>query len=327
MKHALKILAIVLTLALVCCAFIFTTSAAEVDSVSTLSEPWQYTDSSGSVKTAASLKTAVSGAKTGSTVKLLADQTVSWDSQEVYITKALTIDLNGHTFMMSQGAQSPIGLSTTSLVTFKNGTLVACGNSSFGTKNTGYAIFRTSTANTNLKLENVNTYSSCVLISGWANAPTLTIDGGEHYLVFSLAHMMGGGLLETRYAATLDVTGATVYISNGSGALNAHSFNSTLEDKQIDASFTGCKLISSDGVKSVLGYANENTKITFEGCEIYGSITTTVSSEDAKKEYGPIKNGNIILGGCTLWGGAAGATMSEAVVCKSGDSIINIDEY
>ena len=325
MKKILKVLTLVVSLSLIICAIAISATAVEEGRLSDLSEPWQYTDSSGTVKTAANLSTAVTNAATGSTVKLLCNQTVAHDSEVAKINKKLTVDLGGNTYMISQSYQAYIQISATDEVVFKNGTIVASGNSSFGKSGAGYAIFRNG-SNVKFTLENVNTYSSCILLSGWSNNPTLTINGGQHYIVYSQGHMLKGGLIEARLAATANINDAFIYLSAGTGAVSGLSFNSSYDDKSINYTFNNCQIITKNGVDSIIGHANENNTIIFNGCDIYGSIEPTLSSNDLNKGIGPIKEGSIILGGGTRVAGAKNSTICNEVVCKSGDSIIDVSE-
>ena len=140
MKKKLRILLIAISVLVLACGIAVGVIAAD-DGVSAQAEnPWQYVTSGGETKTAATFSEAVKGAGSGKTVTLLSDCTellkatfddsgkVTSDSS-IVINKALTVDLGGHTYKMVQEHQSRISITTTSLVTIKNGTIVASGNS------------------------------------------------------------------------------------------------------------------------------------------------------------------------------------------------------
>lgn len=327
MSKFLKVLTLVVCLSLIVCAVVISTSAAENGRVSELSQPWQYTTSSGTVKTVATLSEAVSSAPAGSTIKLLCDQIVDHDAAVATINKNLTVDLGGNKFMISQSYQAYIGIGGGYSVTFKNGTLVASGNSEFGKSGIGYAIFRNNGANVKLTLENVNTYSSCILLSGWASSPLLTINGGEHYIVYGMGHMLGGGIMESRKSATAIINNALIYVSNGLGAVNVHSFNAAeTDDKTVKYTFNNSKIITGNGSDSIIGYANENATFTFNGCDIFGSVKTTLSSDDANKGYKGVKAGAIVFGGGTRVGGSREAVICQEAVCKAGEKTITVND-
>lgn len=322
MKKFLKVLTLLVALSLIVCAVVISTSAAENGRLSELENPWQFTDSSGNVNTTATISDAVSRAKEGSTIKLLCDQTVAHDSTVVTINKKLTFDLDGHSFKISQADQVSIFIATTDEVVFKNGTLVASGNSSFGTSGKGYAIFRNGKSGIKLTLDNVNTYSACVLLSGWSDAPTLTINGGEHYVIFQSAHMAGAGIIDSRLAATVNVNDAIIYLGSGARLLNSQSYNSSSDDKAANFTFKNSKILTQDGSESIIGVTNENTSVIFDGCDICGSISTTLSTEDTKKSIGEIKEGAIVLGGGTRWI-REGRIIPDVVACKAGESVLD----
>lgn len=330
MRKFTKILIIALSVMLIAGAFVFAASAADDNSVSTLDAPWQFTDSSGTVRTTSMLSVAVSSAKSGSTVKLLADQTYKTSTTYVArIDKELTIDLGGHTFVMSQSGQHYIGILTTQPVKICNGTLVAGSNSAYNSNNSGYAAIFNDIENSNLTLENLNTYTACLYLSGWKNGPTLNIIGGEHHVIYDDKDLMEGGLVETRVAAEINVSDASIYLNRTNASVaNAMFYNyktGKTTKTQAVYTYTNCNIYAVDGKTSIIAYAQENFKAKFIGCNIYGSIAPMKSSHDSK--YGEVKNGAIELSGGTLLGGGAGYEICDAVVCAEGASIITIDEH
>lgn len=134
MKKLVKIALIALTLALLIgSVFAVNSFAAASDDQAAVDagNVWKYVDSNDAEQYAADLPTAVTNAKAGTTVTLLADQEVtatgaSDSAPYVKIDKALTIDLNQKTFTMVQASKyARIGLWTTDTVLLTNGTLHA----------------------------------------------------------------------------------------------------------------------------------------------------------------------------------------------------------
>ncbi len=330
MKRITKILILLLSLSLIAGALAVAVSAADsTNSMSTLAEPWQYTDTSGTTRTASNLATAVSGAKTGSTVKLLADVTYSTSGNVASIKKELTIDLGGHTFVISQSGQHSILVGTTSLVQICNGTLVASGNSSYGVSGVAYAAIKPDGNNTNLKLRNLNTYTACLFLAGWQHGSTLTIEGGEHHLMFDPKDVFGGGLVETRSSAVVNVSNAAIYIrKSGLSVANSLFYNYNKDATTIttaDYTFTNCNIYAEDGKTSIILYAHAKFSAKFIGCSIYGSIDPTLHSYD--KATGAITKGAIMLSGGTRVGGSADYSVCDEAVASDGASIINVDEH
>ena len=134
MKKKLRILLVAISVLVLACAIAVGVLAADGGVSAQAENPWQYVTSSGETKTAATFSEAVKGAGSGKTVTLLSDCTewlkatfddsgkVTSDSS-IVINKALTVDLGGHTYKMVQEHQSRISITTTSLVTIKNGTI------------------------------------------------------------------------------------------------------------------------------------------------------------------------------------------------------------
>lgn len=337
MKKKLRILLVAISVLVLACAIAVGVLAAD-DGVSAQAEnPWQYVTSSGETKTAATFAEAVKGAGSGKTVTLLSDCTewlkatfdesgkVTSDSS-IVISKALTVDLGGHTYKMVQEHQSRISITTTGLVTIKNGTIVASGNSVFGANNSGYAIIRPDTGNTNITLENLNTYSGCVIHSGWVSGTKVNIIGGEHHLIYNAGHCMGGGLVESRRNADVTVTGAKIFVANGRHLMSSMIYGETSSTKSSKYVFNDCDIISTSGTTSLISYANPYSDITFSGCNVYGNIAPTVNTYDAEKGYTTIPDGVIKLTGGTKYSAPTGAELPSCVTAGAGDVIGNIFE-
>lgn len=330
MKKITKLLILLLSLSLIAGALAVAVSAADsTGSISTLENPWQYTDTSGNVKTAADLSTAVTSAKTGSTVKLLADLTYSTSSDVASINKELTVDLGGHTFVISQSGQHSILVSTASPVKICNGTLVVSGNSSYGSSGVSYAAIKISANNTNVEIENLNTYTGCLLLAGWNSGSRLTITGGEHHLVFDASNLMDGGLVETRTSAVVNVSDAQIYLGASKASVaNSLFYNNNSSVTTVttaDYTYTNCNIYTANGKTSIINNANAKFFARFIGCNIYGSIAPVLNNYDSA--IGAVTAGAIELSGGTRIGGSADYTVCDEVVCADGASVISIDEY
>ena len=327
MKKYTKIILVFLCLALLAAALVIGSLAAETKSVPTqeTNGKFEYINSSGATAVADDLATAVANAKAGTTIKMLGDHYCSRSTQ-LSITKALTIDFGGHVFAMSQSnTDSSIFAKTSSTVKFMNGTVVASGNSTYGSNRSwGYAFVRPGTTNAKIVFENVNSYTSCLVLDGWTGSINVTINGGEHYLMYHPANMMGGGLVETRLTANVTVNDATIYYGTRDTAVNAQMYNASTPGAST-YTFNRCNFISNDGRKSVIGYANQYTKFTFNACNIYGNISTTLSSYDSAKGYTAAGKSNIVLEGGTRIGTTAQFAVDK-VSAGAGCSVVPVDE-
>ncbi|MBO5945497.1 MAG: hypothetical protein J6Q69_02715, partial [Clostridia bacterium] len=263
MKKYTKLILVLLCLSLLAASLFIGSLAAETKSAPTAQTngKFEYINSSGATAIADDLETAVANAKAGTTIKMLGDHYCVRNGQ-LNITKQLTIDFGGHVFAMSQSDNNS-SIFSSKTIKFMNGTIVASGNSSYSTSNYwGYAFFRPGTSNVSVTFENVNSYTACLVLDGWSGGINVTVKGGEHYLMYHPANMMGGGLVETRRNATVNVSDATIYYGMRDTAVNAQMYNEGTPGAA-NYTFTRCNFISNDGRKSVIGYANQYTKFTF----------------------------------------------------------------
>ena len=181
MKKLTKLLVLVLSLALICGIFAIAAFAEET------AEPtvsgWQYVNSSDETVTTDTMSTAITNAKAGTTVTLLADTEVTFTGK-VEIKNNLTIDLGGNTLYMVHGAEGGLQPNSSKTVTLKNGTVVTSSNANYSSNKTNkanHSIFTNIGKNATVNLENVNTYGYAITYS-WGNAYKVNVTGGEHHL-------------------------------------------------------------------------------------------------------------------------------------------------
>ena len=174
-----------------------------------------------------SLQDAIDAAANGATVKLIAD--IEQVDGVTIENKNLTIDLNGKTFTVSEGASTNnrnIKITGSSVVTIKNGTMVAAGNYSSG----AYGTVRTEgTANvtlTDLKLYN---YRGNGLNIKACSGTTVTVSNTEIYSQYGGGIEAAGGTIELTnvkveqkgmYTAPYNSMAISV---NGGGKVTVHS--------------------------------------------------------------------------------------------------------
>lgn len=323
MKKRTKLILLFICLALIATALIVGTQAASGTQVPTAETNGriEYTDMSGVKQTTDSIKTAISGAMNGSTVKLLGDHYFTY-AEAIAVNNKLTIDLNGHILAFSQGGQACFA--PKSVIKFMNGTVIAVGNKSYhSNSNFGYAFVRPSATGTTVTFENVNSYTSCLVVDGWQGGITVDIKGGEHHVVYTPGNLMGGGLVETRKSATVKISDATVYYST-TNPLNAQMYNASATSS---ATYTAerTSFISSDGAKSVIGYASACVTFNFDACNIFGTINPVLSDNDLKKGCTEIPASQIVLKGGSRMGSTTVQDESK-ISAGSGSSRLFIDE-
>ncbi len=331
MKKMCRLLLLLLAMALVVTLVAVGVMAtdAEATSAEELEAPWQYVNTSGETLTTSSLSTALSGAKEGSTVKLLSDTTIVTGTSSnsfASVSKALTIDLGGHTWRISQSGKEFFSVSTTAGFTVQNGTIIASGNSSYGASGVGYNVFRPGKAGVTITLNNLKTYTASLVQDGWAGNVTVNINGGEHYLAYSATNLYGGGLVETRRNATVTVTGAKIYPSNNASVMNSLIYGAVAGNNGGTApysnyTFVDCEIISYQEKAGVIGNANEYTSVVFDGCNIYGAINPTLGNDDIKAGVSPIKAGAITLKNGTKLGHSSSQKVDESLFSADSTSV------
>ena len=189
------------------------------------------------IKDAADLQAAIDNAKNGDTILLVQDIT---SADGVLIAdKNLTIDLGGHKFTVSEGASTSnrnIKIIGSSVVTVKNGTLVAEGNNNGG----AYGTIRTE-GTANVTLENLNLYN-----------------------------YRGGGLnVKAVSGTTVTINNCEIYSQYG-GGVEASGGTIVLNDTKIEQ-----KGVYSNGWYSVAMEINSSGKITVNSGEYSGSAIET----------------------------------------------------
>lgn len=334
MKKLTKVLMLVLAVALVLAAFAVTAFAATTDDEA-VSEGlhWKYTNSSDAEQYTADLSVAVTNAKAGSTVYLLDSYTITTDAVIATITKGLTVDLGGNTLNISQsGVNAEIQIKTTEKVTFKNGTIHACGNEGLKAGATyGYAnaIFRVKATSIDLHVEQVNTYmSNLVYNDRWSgfNKTGITIEGGTHYLYYLLNPdytFNKGGILNAAMSFTVEANGATFVMDYKGSLMNCASYKEkTEESRHSTATFNNCTIMQQSSGSSIITYANNYHYYYFNNCDIYGGFAPDMSSFD--KDNVPAgtaactyaTSANIVFGEGTRWTANANNAVNAALAVE-----------
>jgi len=227
------------------------------------------------------------------------------------VNKNVTVDLNGYTLSIDQYWQNPIYFSKE--LTIKNGTMTAIRHDE-GYIDGSFAMFQVSGNGPTLTLENVNTYSGSLVYNYDKASCTVNIIGGEHYGIYA-GRGTGGGLIESRNGMTFTATNALFFVDRDSFIINSSSYTGHWADAasvttRNNFTFTGCTLIADpedgNGSYTLFKHANQFTTITLNACNVYGSIATTVRSNDftydseAKKytttPFGAMPASNLIIG-------------------------------
>ncbi|MBR2367257.1 MAG: hypothetical protein IKA81_01440 [Alistipes sp.] len=141
-----------------------------------------------------SLQEAVNAAQNGDTVLFVAD--VEQEDGVIITDKNITIDLNGNTFTVSNGANTNnrnFKVNGSSVVTIKNGTMVAAGNYSSG----AYGTLRTEgTANVTLEGVKLYNYRGNGLNVKALSGTTVTVNDTEIYSQYGGGIESAGGIIE-----------------------------------------------------------------------------------------------------------------------------------
>ena len=140
------------------------------------------------------MQEAVNAAQNGDTVLFVAD--VEQEDGVIITDKNITIDLNGNTFTVSNGASTNnrnFKVNGSSVVTIKNGTMVAAGNYSSG----AYGTLRTEgTANVTLEDVKLYNYRGNGLNVKALSGTTVTINDTEIYSQYGGGIESAGGIIE-----------------------------------------------------------------------------------------------------------------------------------
>ncbi len=272
---------------------------------------FEYVDANGDTQIEETdLAKAISGALKGTRVMKLRGDTeyiVGGNREQiVMVNNDLEIDLCGHTLTILQGGTDYAGrryinISAGVALTVKNGTLCVRRCDS-GNESISYPLFyfRDSKSGSTLNLENVNTYSGTLIYANKSTDATVNVTGGNHYTTHhkTLGYddkLTDGGFIDSRTSTTFTASDALFFTDKSSFIVASLSTNTTLPSS---FTFNNCTLISdpgdTDGSYTLVKYANSQTTLTFNGCDIYGSIAPIVSPKD--ENASPITAENVIFG-------------------------------
>lgn len=321
MKKLTKILLLVLTVALLVGALAVSAFAA-TDDASAVTEGlyWKYTDDSDATQYAADFGTAVSGAKAGSTIYLLADYTITTDAAVATINKEITVDLGGYRFEVSQSSSSAvIEVATKSLVTFKNGAIGACINSNVNSSTQyygrNYGLLNVTYDNAQVALEDVDTYIGTLVYSYGADNITFTVNGGDHYCIYQ-GMTWSPSYMCVRAAFTFEANNANFLVTYPGGIISGTTYNNaskTASARHSTATFNNCYIEhtkSNDGQEnaSFIRQASSATYFYFNGCYIKGAFNPTFSTYDAytdetdsSESVAAATSANFVFGKGTYW--------------------------
>ena len=240
----------------------------------------------------------------GYTLKLLGDYLIDGrnegegehvDSNNSYFARfkvGTTVDLNGFTLTMHRGTlsgQAIAGQEKLSLearavngerqpITFKNGKILTADRYAVSEV---YAIFFVQVDNSELILDDVDTYSGGIIYSFNASCH-VTINGGEHQSYVNMKGAQSNGASMTfRNAFTLTATDAKFYLDNyNRGLFSVNAQSEAIANKMTGlAVFNNCDIlmyaIHNQGqlpTESIISDYNGATTTYFNGCRLYGSI-------------------------------------------------------
>ena len=312
MKKLTRLLVLVLSLALICGVFAVvaladTSTDTSNGDIATVADDNVYKVVSGtSVKyytESTHLRTVFSEATAGSTIYLLRDVTVATSSSSTIVaSKALTFDLGGNTLTLEQHSKNcGIYIKTTSTVTFKNGTISTVAHSDYNGTGRTFPIANISTSGANVVVENINTNASSLMYS-YSLPYTITVIGGRHIMNNGTADTNTSGYISGQSNITATVKGATFY-TNGRYLVGASSYKAI--DAKIDPAtsitFEDCKILASSASQTFIGAANEYTKIYFNGCYVYGSVTPYLNAQDAERSVKIADSDNVFISEGTIF--------------------------
>ncbi len=337
MKRLTKAFLLLLCVALLAVGVVISVAAAE-DNVATAADDalWQYVDSAGATQTAADMATAVTNAASGTTVTLLGDCTVdiAADSNGICnIDKSLTVDLGKNTLTIVQSSQYDyIQVTTSQPVVIKNGTIHAGANSTYhpdsSTYGYGHPIVRMAAA-VNLTVEDVDTYSAGLAYSYGSNGASITVNGGDHFLLYLSKDNTGRSFIDSRANLTAEVNDARIVMSYLSSLAStiSNKVTSGLE-KHTEVTFNRCTCIQLDRNKTLICHGNENTYYYFNDCDLYGAFSPALHSWDSTassnldgKTSGAMTSANIVLGQGTRWNCDSASTVTPSLA----DGVVKYD--
>ena len=323
MKKINKLLTLLLSLVLVCGIFAVIVSASGDEASDGARSGYKYeivnpeTDPVYANTFSDAMKSAVAGA----VITLLADDEINTTTSTVTIGKNVTVDLGGHTmYLTNGGVQRGLTPSSSVKVTFKNGNIVSSANSNYSdayNSNKSHAIFTGIGTNAIIQLENVNTYGYAVAYSN-ANAYTISVKGGEHYVYTDYANLTSGGWICGNNNITAMVEDAEIYLTHSNAYLiGFQNYKTTAANAKSLATFNNCKIITYSADKNIILSLNKYTRVAFTNCDIYGKIapgntkydTTSNQSTFGADDNKPV-DGSIVLGvGCRVSSNVIGSSV------------------
>lgn len=288
-------------------------------------------------------------ADTDTVVTLLKDFTLTSDvnGNIAYLNRNLTLDLGGNVFSVYQDSQSAFYI--TKDFTIRNGELWTVRTDAVFTNGNTYTdksfpLFYVNAADITINIENVKTYTGALIICRSRNL-TVNITGGEHHITHheTDSHQGSfGGFIDVRNDATFNATDTKFFTDRSGSILSSTSTyrpltnDDTTENTNMSVfTFTNSYLISdpydNDGNYTLFKHANENTKLVFNNCFIFGSVNPTVFSSDTiidtDTSWGPIDPNNIVLGeGTRVAKGANGHSFTFLGYSCDGNNLALIDE-
>ena len=183
----------------------------------------------------------------------------------------------------------------------------------------------------NLVITDVDTYTGGLAYNYGINGVSVTINGGDHYLMYLTLDGNGRGLVTSNANITATVNNARIMMSyvNAAGSLGTRKVPSNTT-KLSEMTFNNCVIAMVDGRQAsshtLIYNANEHTYFYFNGCDIYGAFMPFLNSWDTSTDTaynssgvaaGAATNANIVFGEGTRWNEAVGnetATNAATVV-------------
>ncbi len=309
MKKLTKLLVLVMSLALICGIFAVAAFAedttGEVENGATETAKFEYTDSEGVLvsldATAENFVSALKNVPSGGTVSLTGDATIIFSEPEGFTgtgnnkdydianrSAPYTIDLGGNTLVVATAYPGQYRIKVNRKITVTNGTLATAGfKSTTSEAYAEYPLFFLNNAQAELVFDNVNTYSGCLIYSYSAQGASVTVKGGEHY-VLTGGRGADGAWFSTRSNVNFSAENALFY-TNGSSYVVSFNAGYSAASKVTEgdktytvvtpctATFKGCTLIDS-GSNTLFKYGTEFVNFTFDDCDIFGKIAFSAST-------------------------------------------------
>ena len=348
MKKTIKLLAVLMSFALLVCGFVLATVGAQAaDDAGTPGFSYAYAkndDGSYAYTTTASLDTAFAEALNGTQITMTGDTLIDAGTDytiDQYGAKlgnpiaALTaykgpfvLDLGGHTLSVVQHHKGQtINIQCQNKLTVENGTIKTVWDKETGdggtTTDIGYPLFTLSWGNAQILFDNVNTYGGTLVYSTGEQDAKVTIIGGNHYAMTDASDTFGG-FIEARGPTIFFAHKANFFVGKNNGFITATSAGYTGTDSDSIFEFYDCGVFGQDIETNLIRYSNENTTIIFENSRIFGSlgrvfwvddvkyIGLPLRSSDANKGIDYAQPGSIILDAAT-WYATEDASGNKAV--------------